>query len=379
MRCSGRGRRQLRSLLLRLLLDQPAIVGSADGADHAFASGVRSALTPCRRDLPARCGGRRRRRRRARARAPPSSRRCVPSSSLATARGAAIARERRQAVLIGSRYHSCTCAAARQAGWSSRAAVDAAVRRRRRRHPAAAAAPIAAAPAARPLPLPPRATHPHPPALAARRPPPPPPCTRPPHPHTPTPHPPRRHAGCTPPSRRPRRRTACRRRGRAAPRAGGAHRCLRALAALTALTTEEFEHGGRLFQACDDDANIRRRLPEASGKGAKTKLALPAGPVTAALARRFHVAAYSALIEYIVATQKDPIKVANVLFKWQALWENVVDTTRHWDLRAETSWQQAREADQLTLHARAKARAPAASSKYLASQALAGSSARTST
>ena len=147
------------------------------------------------------------------------------------------------------------------------------------------------------------------------------------------------------------------------------------LAALTALVPkEEFEHGGRLFKACDDDANIRRRLPEASGKGAKTKLALPAGPVTAALARRFHVAAYSALIEYIVATQRDAVKVANVLFKWQALWENVVDTTRQWDLKAETSWQQAREADQLTLHARAKARAPAASSKYLASQALASSS-----
>ena len=51
--------------------------------------------------------------------------------------------------------------------------------------------------------------------------------------------------------------------------------------------------------------------------------------------------------------------MANVLFKWQALWENVVDTTRQWDLKAETSWQQAREADQLTLHARAKARAEA--------------------
>ena len=147
------------------------------------------------------------------------------------------------------------------------------------------------------------------------------------------------------------------------------------LAALTALVPkEEFENGGRLFKACDDDANLRRRLPEASGKGAKTKLALPPGPVTAALARRFHVAAYSALIEFIVATQRDAAKVANVLFKWQALWENVVDTTRQWDLKAETSWQPAREADQLGLHARAKARAPAASSKYLASQALASSS-----
>ena len=147
------------------------------------------------------------------------------------------------------------------------------------------------------------------------------------------------------------------------------------LAALTALVPkEEFENGGRLFKACDDDANLRRRLPEASGKGAKTKLALPSSPVTAALARRFHVAAYSALIEFIVATQRDAAKISNVLFGWKSLWENVVDTTRHWDLKAETSWQPAREADQLGLHARAKARAPAASSKYLASQALASSS-----
>jgi hypothetical protein len=37
------------------------------------------------------------------------------------------------------------------------------------------------------------------------------------------------------------------------------------LAALTALVPkEEFENGGRLFKACDDDANLRRRLPEAS-------------------------------------------------------------------------------------------------------------------
>ena len=147
------------------------------------------------------------------------------------------------------------------------------------------------------------------------------------------------------------------------------------LAALTALVPkEEFENGGRLFKACEDDANLRRRLPEASGKGAKTKLTLPPGPVTAALARRFHVAAYSALIEFIVVTQSDAAKVAKVLFLWKELWENVVDTTRQWDLKAETSWQPAREADQLGLHARAKARAPDASSKYLASQALASSS-----
>jgi hypothetical protein len=60
--------------------------------------------------------------------------------------------------------------------------------------------------------------------------------------------------------------------------------------------------------------------------------------VARALAMQLHASAYSACVECVVSTQKEPDKIAKVLFEWASLWENSVDDSQPFTLKVETDF-----------------------------------------
>ncbi|KAL1530268.1 hypothetical protein AB1Y20_001180 [Prymnesium parvum] len=145
---------------------------------------------------------------------------------------------------------------------------------------------------------------------------------------------------------------------------------------------KELNVDGALGRAAGRNEDVFRLLAPAAGNTAKKNQSTvreedadPNSRVTSALYMELRAAAYSALIEAVVPTQDDAGTIAKVLFKWEDLWENVVDHSKLFSLKAETDFPQTSARAQLALHAPARSRPQTGSAvSYLPSQALLASS-----